>query len=275
MAKKKSDIENYLHGYSEVEQERLYKQAKFLEPYLYNDIDFSSTKNLLEVGSGVGGQTEILLRRFPHLNITGVDMSETQIEAAKKFLAPQIKKGKVQLQVENAEQLSFADGTFDGAYFCWFLEHVPSPVKVLKEVRRTLRSGAIVYANEVQNSSFFLEPYAAATLQYWFAFNDEQWNMGGDPYVGAKLGNFLLEAGYEKIDVRIVPHHFDSRRPKERAQFIEYWTELLLSGAPALLKSGKVEPQLVAEMKKELAAIEKAKDSVFLYTSILARAVVP
>ena len=44
----------YLHGYDQGEKERLIKQALFLEHKVFSSIDYSSVKNLLEVGCGVG-----------------------------------------------------------------------------------------------------------------------------------------------------------------------------------------------------------------------------
>lgn len=51
----------YLHGFSKTEQDRLREQAVFSEQTIYRDIDFSESKNIIEVGCGVGAQTEILL----------------------------------------------------------------------------------------------------------------------------------------------------------------------------------------------------------------------
>ena len=75
-------MSNYLHGYSKEEQDRLLHQAEMTENTIYQGIDFSDAKHVLEVGSGVGAQTEILLRRYPKLNLTCVDLNESQIQVA-------------------------------------------------------------------------------------------------------------------------------------------------------------------------------------------------
>ncbi|MFX6190219.1 class I SAM-dependent methyltransferase, partial [Acinetobacter baumannii] len=71
----------YLHGFSETEQARLVKQARLAESTIFRNIDYAGARRLLEIGSGVGAQTEILLRRFPELHVTCVELSERQIEA--------------------------------------------------------------------------------------------------------------------------------------------------------------------------------------------------
>lgn len=81
-----SDTPTYLHGCSATEQARLLKQARLLEATLFNQLEYSGARGLLEVGSGVGAQTEILLRRFPGLHVTGVDLSEAQLVAARAHL---------------------------------------------------------------------------------------------------------------------------------------------------------------------------------------------
>lgn len=261
----------YLHGTSEGEQDRLYQQARFLESRIYDTVDFSKQTNLLEVGSGVGAQTEILLRRFPQAKIQSIDISQAQTERAKQHLAPQIKEGRVNIALGNAETLPFASDSFDGAFICWLLEHVQNPVQILKEVKRVIKSEAIVYCTEVMNATFFVNPYSPATLQYWFAFNDHQCNLGGDPFVGAKLGNYLKEAGFQNIETRVKSFHFDNRMPKIRSQMFEYWKQLLLSGTPSMLEAGKVTVELVSEMKRELETLKADPDAIFFYSCMQAK----
>ncbi|MBN8555677.1 MAG: methyltransferase domain-containing protein [Deltaproteobacteria bacterium] len=263
----------YLHGFSKLEQDRLYKQAKFFEPWIYQDIKFQKSKNILEVGSGVGAQTEIILKHFPKSKVTCVDFSADQLNRAKHHLQKQAKKERVEFHQGDARHLPFKNKSFDGAFLCWFLEHLESPIEVLKEVRRTLRPASPIYLTEVLNSSFYVHPYSPATLKYWFEFNDHQWNLKGDPFVGAKLANYLLEAGYKKVKTEIVVHHFDNRNPKLRAQCIEDWTNMLLSAAPKLLELKKVSIADVQAMKVELETLKCTEGSVFFSTFVKANAV--
>mgnify|MGYP002780974277 CR=1 FL=1 len=235
----------YLHGFTQGEQRRLYHQARFMEHRVHDRLPFQRTRRLLEVGCGVGAQTEILLRYFPELHVTGLDAAEPNLEQARAFLS---------------------------ALPCWILEHVANPALVLSEVRRVLRSGAPVVVTEVQNATFFLDPYSPNTLAYWTAFNDHQLALGGDPFVGAKLGNLLLRNGYRDIQTEVKTVHLDNRTPGERAEFLAYWTDLLLSGAPSLLQAGKVAGDVVEGMKAELAEVAHHPDAVFWYSFVQARA---
>jgi ubiquinone/menaquinone biosynthesis C-methylase UbiE len=262
----------YLHGYSTEEQERLYQQARFLESNVYSNVDFSKQSRILEVGCGVGAQTAILLERFPNLKIQGIDASSKQIARAKKFFQKHPARGRVRLDVGDALNMPYDENEFDGAFVCWFLEHVQKPIEILRETRRTLKPGSVIYCSEVLNATLYLNPYSPATLQYWFAFNDHQWNLGGDPFVGAKLANYLLDAGFQNVTTEVKTLYYDNRAPKRRAEVIEYWTSLLLSGAPGLLKAGKTTAETVRAMQKELADLKTDPDSVFFYSWIQAKA---
>ena len=260
----------YLHGFTHDEQNRLYRQARFLESSVFDRVQFEAGAAVLEVGCGVGAQTEILLERFPDITVFGVDASPQQIQRAKKHLAHPLKQKRVHLLQGDALHLPFDEDRFDGAFVCWLLEHVPEPIEILKEVRRTLKSSGRIFCNEVLNSSFYVHPYSPATLQYWFAFNDHQWNLKGDPFVGAKLANYLLEAGFQNVQTRAAVHHYDNRAPKKRAQFIDEWTRLLLSGAPALIQAGRVDQAIVDEMTQELSRLKEDPNAVFFYSWIQA-----
>jgi SAM-dependent methyltransferase len=247
----------YLHGFSPVEQARLQRQARLAESTIFRNIDYADARRLLEVGSGVGAQTEILLRRFPDLHVTCVDLN-----------------GRYELHQADASDLPFEPRRFDAAFLCWVLEHVPAPARVLSEVRRVLAPGSTVYVTEVMNASFLLDPYSPDTWRYWMAFNDFQIDSGGDPFVGAKLGNLLLAGGFRDVTTEIKTFHFDNREPARRKQMIAFWEELLLSAADQLLQAGKVEPATVEGMRREMQQVQNDPDAVFFYSFVQAQATV-
>lgn len=265
----------YLHGFSAIEQERLRKQATFWEHLIYQNVNFSGVKNLLEVGSGVGAQSEILLRRFPQLELTCVELSKAQIEAAKQTLANvPWASNRYSINEMDASNLDFESNTFDGAFLCWVLEHVPDPARVLAEVRRVLRPGARVVVNEVMNHTFFLEPYSPNVWKYWMAFNDFQFENAGDPFIGAKLGNLLTQVGYRSVKTQMIDVHLDNRMPEKRKQFIEFWSELLLSAKDQLLSAGSVDEETVEKASKELSLVRRDPNAVFMYSFMQAKATV-
>jgi len=265
----------YLHGFSATEQARLMKQARLAEATIFHNIDYSAARRLLEVGSGVGAQTEILLRRFPELHVSCVDLSEPQLAAARENLGrmPWL-DGRYRLQQADATDLPFEPRSFDAAFLCWVLEHVPSPARVLNEVRRVLAPGSPVYITEVMNASFLLDPYSPNVWRYWMAFNDFQYESGGDPFVGAKLGNLLLACGFRDVTTEVKTFHYDNREPARRKTMIAFWEELLLSAADQLIDAGKVTSDVVDGMRHEMHQVQNDPNAVFFYSFVQARATV-
>lgn len=266
--------EGYLHGYSSIEQDRLKYQAQFTEQSIYGNLDLSAVTQLLEVGVGVGAQSEILLRRFPQLHITGIDQSETQLAAARTFLEEKsYANDRFELKQMDATNMDFESLSFDGAFICWVLEHVPSPERVLSEVRRVLKKGSKVYITEVMNHSFFLEPYSPNVWKYWMAMNDYQHEQTGDPFVGAKLGNLLLAQGYQDINTQVKTWHFDNRQPEQRKRYIEFWTQILLSAKDQLLKAKYIDQETLRMAQEELRQVAKDPNAVFYFSFMQAQGV--
>jgi ubiquinone/menaquinone biosynthesis C-methylase UbiE len=266
-------IKGYLHGFTQKEQQRLYHQARFMEQRVHEGLPFHRTKRLLEVGCGVAAQTEILLRRFPTLHVTGIDAAKPNLQRAKEHLrrVPGA-AGRYELLFADASQLEFPIDSFDAAFLCWVLEHVADPMRVLSEVRRVLRPGSPVVVTEVQNMTFFIDPYSPQTMAYWLAFNDHQLELGGDPFVGAKLGNLLQAVGFRDVTTAVHSIFLDNRAPGERAEMLDFWSDLLLSGAEGLLRAGKVSAETVEGMRSELAQVAHDPNAVFFYSFIQAKA---
>jgi ubiquinone/menaquinone biosynthesis C-methylase UbiE len=264
----------YLHGFSKEEQDRLIRQAEYGEFPIFSRVNFTQVSQLLEVGCGVGAQSEILLRRFPKLKITGIDMSDRQLATLKERQAkiPMLAERMTAMKMD-ATKLKFKAASFDGAFLCWILEHIPEPGRVLKEVQRVLQPGSPIVVTECMNASFFLDPYSPHVWKFWMAYNDHQIDSKGDPFVGAKLGNLLTDAGFHDIVTEVKTWYYDKRYPVQRKECLEYWTDLLLSAAPQLITAKLVTEADLKMVKKELASVAKDPNAVFFDSFIQARAI--
>ena len=124
----------YLHGYRAEERERLHRQARFLAPTVHDGLPFQRRTKLIEVGCGVGAQTEILLRRWPDLRVTGVEINDEQLVEARRFLTSiPSASDRVVLAKGDATNLEYGADSFDAGFLCWVLEHVGDPARALAE----------------------------------------------------------------------------------------------------------------------------------------------
>ena len=262
--------EAYLHGFIPEEQQRLLDQGNYLAPKIYPRIDFSGCTNLLEIGSGVGAQTRELLRLWPELRITCVDYSEAQIAQAKKNLA--FATDRVSFYCQDARDLKLEE-QFDSVFICWALEHIPEPVRVLESAKKYLTKGAKIWATEVFNSSFYLYPDLPNQRKYYEAYNQLQISLGGNPDVGAQLGNLMKKAGFGSIEIYHGGFHLDQSKPEELQKMLHFWTILLKSGAPGLLEAELITEKEIEEMERDLISVQKDENAVFFYQFVQAFAI--
>ncbi len=263
----------YLHGDRPEEEGRLRHQAEFLARLVHERLPFTGCKRLLEVGCGVGAQSAILLRSFPGLHVTGVDVNPSQIAAATTATArdPDL-AARSEFVAMDAQDLRYGPAAFDGAFLCWILEHLPDPRRALAEVKRVLAPGAPIVCTEVVIGTLWLDPYGPDLASFWRAYGEHQTALGGDPSVGAKLGDLLSSAGFRDIASEAKLIHADRRNPTERAAIARYSIDLLMSAAPTMLEAGRVTPEVVAGMKRDLERVACEDHGVFFYAFVQATA---
>jgi len=188
----------YVHGYGTREQERLVEQA---EHWRHRLIAAGTTlapgTRLLEVGCGVGAVLAVLGQEFPGIDLTGVDIEPKQLEFARGHLE---RSGVAATLLEaDAFALPFEDGSFDHVWMMWFLEHVPDPPAALREAKRVLVRGGAITAIEVDYSTCRAEPSTAA-IEALFAATVKGMDAAGWSDAGTRLPEWLLEAGFQKVD---------------------------------------------------------------------------
>lgn len=102
-------------------------------------VPFSETRgqSVLEIGCGNGADGTLFAQNGALY--TGVDLTEAAVESARKHFQCLHLPG--QFQLENAECLSFSDGSFDFVYSHGVLHHSPQPSRTFSEIHRVLRPG--------------------------------------------------------------------------------------------------------------------------------------
>ncbi len=201
-------MHEYIHGKTDSrEAARLEFQAPFVASFALRDLQVRPADRVLDLGSGVGAMTAQLATRFPGIALFAVD-----IELASLRVARVNHPTAVYVQADGA-RLPFQDETFDWVHSSWLLEHVPSPVAVLREVRRVLRPGGQCQFLEVDNSSWRTEPEHPEILDVISTLNQAQCDRDGDPYIGRRLEALLGEAGFSRLDVAPVRLRGDASNP--------------------------------------------------------------
>lgn len=108
------------------------RELRFFE-WLFGLLGAQERDRLLDVACGQGHF--LAYARSRGLDVSGVDVSSVAVEAAKARVP------EATVQVANAEQLPFADSSFDRVTCIGSLEHVPDPRAGAAEMGRVLRPG--------------------------------------------------------------------------------------------------------------------------------------
>lgn len=103
---------------------------------------------LLDQGCGTGALAAAAVARWPHVRVTGVDISAGMLAVAKRELdrLPSAASDRIDLVQAPADRLPFGDGAFDAVTSAFVLQLVPSRFRALREARRVLRAGGTVAA---------------------------------------------------------------------------------------------------------------------------------
>jgi len=205
--------QEYVHGYSERESERLYDQAGALADLLHSDTRYPPGSKVLEAGCGVGAQTKILARNNPHSLITSVDISQESVSKARALVEGEGGRN-VTFQVANIFDLPFEDGEFDHIFVCFVLEHLRDPLNALKCLSRVLGDRGTMTVIEGDHGSAYFHPDSAEAQKAIDCLVRLQAGSGGDPKIGRRLYPLLIEAGFR--EVRVTPRvvYADSSRPE-------------------------------------------------------------
>lgn len=138
--------------FDEVERHRYEEYA----PWMPRVMGFSAFagQRLLEVGCGMG--TDLLQFARGGAQVTGVDLTPRSIEISRHHLKLYGQDGD--FAITDAENLPFADESFDVAYSNGVLHHTPDTSEAVREIHRVLRPGGLARVMLYHRNSWY----------YWF-----------------------------------------------------------------------------------------------------------
>ena len=193
----------------------------------------------LDVGCGNGAFTEEIIARFTPAAVTAVDPSDDQLAYART--RPGVKM--TNFQVGDAQNLPFADRTFDIATMALVISFLPNPDKAAAEMARVVRPGGWVAAymwdgpgggTPVHPIYLALESMGITSVR---APNTAA--SGRDAMQG-----LWKNAGLESVETRVI------RIPTVYSDFGDFWDSNLVPIGP----QGKIFAGMSAGAKEELRA---------------------
>jgi SAM-dependent methyltransferase len=197
--------------------------GRFSEPLAAQFIDVVSPapgQRVLDVGCGPGALTAQLVARLGAQHVTAVDPSPSFVEAARERFPD------VDVQLAAAEDLRFADETFDAAMAQLVVHFMKDPVAGLREMGRVVRPDGVVAACVWDHAGG-----AGPISVFWDAVHYIDPLEGGEArYAGAHQGDLAslcAEAGLSRVEESVLTVDVDF------PSFEDWWEPFTLGVGPA------------------------------------------
>jgi ubiquinone/menaquinone biosynthesis C-methylase UbiE len=163
-------------------------ESIFMSQWREELIDKLEGKKILEVGVGTGKN----LSYYPEgLDITGIDFSKNMLQKSRDKIKD---KKSIRLIEMDAQNMKFADNTFDTVVTSFVFCSVPDPIEGLKEIRRVCKNNGKILMFEHMRSN------NEVAGKFMDIINFIPFNIWGANINRKTLEN-LDKAGFNEVDI--------------------------------------------------------------------------
>jgi SAM-dependent methyltransferase len=127
-----------MFGGAEAYERFMGRWSRLVAPRLVNFTDLPERGRMLDVGSGTGSLAFAIAELKPRAYVLGIDPSREYVTyaASRTRFAD-----RASFEMGDAQQLRFADASFDAALSLLVFNFIPDPKKALMELRRVTKPG--------------------------------------------------------------------------------------------------------------------------------------
>jgi len=228
------------------------RYSRLLSPQLADLGGVDGGQRALDVGCGPGALTAELVARLGAASVTAVDPSTPFVEAARA------RHPGVEVHHASAEELPFADDTFDASLAQLVVHFMSDPVAGLAEMRRVTRQGGVVAACvwDLAGGQAPLSVFWMAARQLDPAAVDESQLAGARQ---GHLAELFATAGLREIEEVVLEVSL------EHPTFEEWWEPYTGGVGPAGSYVMSLGPDPQAELRDQCRAL--LPDEPFVLTS--------
>ncbi len=263
---KQNHLKRYIHGYSESEAQRLKDQAKSIEEFLHYDSLWEIGSTILEVGCGVGAQTEIIAQKNKGCRFNSIDISKESIKKAQSRIK-ELGISNVKFQTCDVYDLNPKEAErYDHVFVCFILEHVSEPEKMLQHIYNLIKPGGSISIIEGDHGSTLFFPENNYTRKVINAQIELQRKKGGNANIGRQIYPLLQSSGYSMIEVSPRQIYVDNNKKALIKGFIENTFTAMMKGiAEDVIHEGLISKSDFELGIKGLMRTTN-KDGIFSYT---------
>jgi SAM-dependent methyltransferase len=210
-------------------------------------IDFTNVpdeRRLLDIGSGTGSLSFVIVQRTSNTHIVGIDPSNEYVAYATNLNTV---PDRISFEVGDAQHLRFASGTFESSFSLLVFNFIPNPLKALEEARRVTKPGGLIaaavwdYGKDMRMLRIFWD--AASSIDDRAREFDEAHMPLCRP---GELADLWKQAGLKNVAQQPldIEMRFDS--------FEDYWQPFLLAQGPAGAYMSRLDSVRLQGLRDEL-----------------------
>lgn len=188
----------YIHGTSPDEQRRLsLMNDVLLNPASLREMKLRGDERIIDFGSGLGQFTRAMAREVPRGSVVGIERDENQLAGARRLAEAEGHGKLVEFHSGDVLDIDLGSdwGTFDLAHARFVLEHVREPLRVVKNMVRSVKPGGRIVLADDDHDVMRLWPEPPGFNDVWRAYIRTYDRIGCDPLVGRRLVSLLHAAG--------------------------------------------------------------------------------
>ena len=223
------------------EVNRLETQAKLGWKKEFRTLKWLGLKDgmrILDVGSGTGVYTELLLENLPHSSVTALEVDRKLFNMSKERLS-EYEGDRLNFKFGSIKNSGLKENSYDFVVCRFVFQHLESPIEAIREIYRLLKPGGIVVIIDSDRGMYGVsDPDMLFKSGRGFISQIEK-RAGWNREIGRKLVKILKYTGFEKLDFEAVTIHSD------------------LVGIKNILGDNKVPPEIIKMISRSNPRLAK------------------
>ena len=179
-------------------------------------IQFRNGMQGLDLGCKTGEVTRILNSLIGNGNMTGIDMSATNIQIAREIARQNLNKSNIEYRHENIPEWSEKQ-CYNFVYSRLLFNQLREPLPMLRQIINSLKTGGIAMVEDLDFSQLHCFPNSFAFDRFVELYIAMKERYGTDANIGNQLSNLFRQAGFSNIQVQLARPTFLTGESKKIA----------------------------------------------------------